>query len=169
VDRFGAAQFQQVAGELLLRMQAAVSDENSLRSAAPLAIGTTNSIAAANGLYRMTAGPGQKLDIELRMAHSRAAFKPVLSMFGSDGKLFQTCENPGDDDIEPPGVPDPTPEEFDDLCMNNISGKGGSEIEILVPAASRTPVELYVRVSDWDGRPLPADYQIVVNSPSASH
>jgi len=169
VDRFGSAQFQQVAGELLLQMQDAVSDENSLRSAALLAIGTTNSAAAANGLYRMTAGTGQKLDIELRMAHRRAAFKPVLSVFGRDGVLFQTCENPGDDDIEPPGVRDPTPEEFDDLCMNNLSAKGSSGIEILVPAASRTPVELYVRVSDWDGRPLPADYQIVVNSPVASH
>jgi arylsulfatase A-like enzyme len=169
VDRFGSAQFQQVAGELLMQMQAAVSDENSLRSAAPLAIGTTKSVAAANGLYRMTGGPGETLDIELRMAHPRAAFKPVLSVFGSDGSLFQTCENPGDDDIEAPGVPDPTPGEFDDLCMNNISRKGSSEIEILVPAASRTPVELYVRVSDWDGRTLPAEYQIVVNSAAASH
>jgi hypothetical protein len=117
----------------------------------------------------MTAGPGQKLDIDLRMAHSRASFKPVLSVFGSDGKLFQTCENPGDDDIEPPGVPDSTPEEFDDLCMSSIVTKGNPALEILVPAASRTPVELYVRVSDWDGRPLPAGYQIVVNSPASSH
>jgi hypothetical protein len=39
----------------------------------------------------------------------------------------------------------------------------------LVPGDARTPVELYVRVSDWDGRTIPHRFQIAVSGATASN
>ena len=47
--------------------------------------------------------------------------------------------------------------------MNTTSTNAGSSLEILVPGAPETPVELNIRASDWDGRTLPSDCEILAN------
>jgi hypothetical protein len=54
----------------------------------------------------------------------------------------------------PPGISDPTPDAFDDVCINDDIDPGGtrdSQLELLVPGNAGSPLEVYVRVSDWDG------------------
>jgi hypothetical protein len=160
-DLFRSPHSQHIAGELLLELQTMISGEMPLQTAVLLGDGVNRSSAA--GFYQILGAPGHDVSVQLEIADRLRQFKPVLSLFGGDGNLMRTCRNPGDDHTPPPGTPDPTPQEFDDLCVNNIVTKGGPALEILVPAASRTPVELYVRVSDWDGRRLSADYDIVVS------
>jgi arylsulfatase A-like enzyme len=167
-DVFRSPESQHIAGELLLELQTMTAGKAPLQLAVPLGNGINRFSTIANGLYKVPGTPGQEVSVQLQITDPQRQFKPVLSLFGGDGNLMRTCRNPSDDHTPPPGTPDPTPEEFDDLCMNNIVTKGGPALEILVPAASRTPVELYVRVSDWDGRPLPAEYQIVVNGVATS-
>jgi arylsulfatase A-like enzyme len=163
-DLFRSPQSQHIAGELLLELQTMISGEMPLQTAVLLGDGVNRSSAA--GFYQILGAPGHDVSVQLEIADRLRQFKPVLSLFGGDGNLMRTCRNPGDDHTPSPGTPDPTPQEFDDLCMNNIVTKGGPALEILVPAASRTPVELYVRVSDWDGRRLPADYIVVSGAAS---
>jgi len=44
-----------------------------------------------------------------------------------------------------------------------------SQLEILVPGSGHSPVELYIRVSDWNGRAGPGlKYQIAVSGPGVS-
>ncbi len=156
-DLFWSNQHQETAGDLLLQMQSTIAGHDTTEAAAPIGNGLAN--AAGRGFYRVAAAPGSIVNVELRRGMS-SNIKAVWSIFGMDGKLLKTCRNPGDDGLAKPGVSDLTPEAFDDLCF---SATGGSKMEILVPGASRTPVELYVRVSDWDSNQLPSNYEIAVS------
>jgi hypothetical protein len=63
---------------------------------------------------------------------------------------------------------DPTAEDFDDVCVNDDIVPGvdtNSKLEILVPGRAGLPVDLYVRVSDWNGSTTPSvNYQVAVSS-----
>lgn len=117
--------------------------------------------------YSVKSEAGSRLTFEVQTLEAAGSrLDPVVAITDANGDPFQTCRNPGDDDIQSPGVADPTPDAFDDICMNDDINPGvetNSRLEILVPGSSGSPVELTVRVSDWNGR---ADagmrYQIAV-------
>lgn len=119
-----------------------------------------------NDYYRVRAAIGSKVTIEVESTSSKQ-LDPVIGIEDASGKLYQSCRNPGDDHIPPPGIPDPTPDAFDDLCVNddNIPGLNtNSKLEILVPGQPGPAVDLYVRVTDWNGyTPASANYQIAVS------
>jgi hypothetical protein len=52
-------------------------------------------------------------------------------------------------------MPDPTPEVFDDVCLDDdihLGANQDAQLELLVPGEAGSRVQMYVRVSDWDGR-----------------
>ena len=108
-----------------------------------------------NHFYHLTALAGDRVTVEIRHnLHPPTGLDPVLTIEGGDGELLQSCRNPGDDHIPPPGISDPTPDAFDDGCISDDIGpvNRDSRLELLVPGAAGSSVEVYVRVSDWDGR-----------------
>jgi arylsulfatase A-like enzyme len=160
-DRFRAPQSQQEGGELAMMVQSTVAGTPS-GPAGELAIGTFPVPRGRLAEYTMHAAPGHYFSFEVKSANVRAPFQPVLSISGRDGAPIHTCRNPSDDHIPPPGSPDPTPDAFDDVCMNSMSQNGGSRLDIFVPGQLTTPVELFIRISDWAGRPIPDGCEIAV-------
>jgi len=161
-DLFWSPQSANTAGDLFMKMQNTLTGNVSLESATPIGNGAT--VLAGKALYRMVSVGGSVVSIELRQnsdSHS-AQPHPLIRISSREGKLFQTCRNYSDDNIPKPGVSDPTPQAFNDLCVNTPVASGGSKLDILVPGVARTPVKLYLRVSDWDGRGIPPGLQISV-------
>lgn len=107
-----------------------------------------------NDYYRVLAAPGSKVTIEIRAKRLQPAshLDPVLAIQDEHGEPLRSCRNPGDDHLPWPAISDPTPDAFDDLCLNDdIAPKStDSRLEFLAPAASTSPVELYVHVLDWN-------------------
>jgi len=157
-DLFRAPQFQPEAAKMLLDLQSMIGGLVPATSAVQLSNGT-HALLPGHTLYRVSALPDARVSIELPSPRHKP--KSVLSVTGSDGVLLRSCKNPSDDAIPSPGVKDSTPEEFDDICANSLSANSGSRLEILVPGKGRSPVELYVSVTDWDGHP-PTEAQISV-------
>ncbi len=159
------------AAERAKRMNAAVllhdGTFHSLREARGLAASKH-----VNDYYRFTAEPGDQVTIEVRAEGRNASTRldSVLTIAGAKGDPLQTCRNPGDDHRPPPGLSDATPSAFDDVCVNDDINPGfdtDSRLEILVPGHRGLPVELYVRVSDWNGRTGPdMNYQIAIRGVS---
>jgi len=169
-DLFWSANSQSIAGDLLIKMQTTIAGQLSAQSATP----TGNGLAAVNSqaMYRIVSIADSVVKIELRRADDLPTvthLHPLITIANRDGKLFQTCRNYSDDNIPRPGVSDPTPLAFDDVCINTPVASSGSKLDILVPGGARTPVELYVRVSDWDGRTIPNGFQITVSGAAASN
>ncbi|HVO80645.1 MAG TPA: sulfatase [Terriglobales bacterium] len=166
------------AGALMVSMQDVLSGTDSaarlslIRTAMPLS-DTTATEPARDGAVRpgsryrrltVTGGDQVTINIRARRLEPPTRLDPVLAIEDEDGQLFQNCRNPGDDHIPPPGVPDSTPDAFDDLCLCDDADPGvnqDSRLEMLVPGASGSKVELYIRVSDWNGGGVGA-YQINV-------
>jgi len=122
-----------------------------------------------NEFYRIDASPGSKVTIQVRAQRLKTGSRldPVLAIQDSQLELLQTCRNPGDDYLHLPGLADKTPDAFDDLCLNDDIQPGSqtdSQLELLIPASSASPVKLYVHVIEWNllipGR---KHYQIVVD------
>lgn len=117
-----------------------------------------------NDYYRLEADAGSSVRVEVT-TQELTSFEPVIEIEGASGELLQTCRNPGDDHIQRPGIPDPTPDAFDDVCMNQVnpSRNRDSMLDLLVPGEAGALVQLYVRVSDWDGRARTgSNYRIVM-------
>jgi arylsulfatase A-like enzyme len=120
--------------------------------------------------YRLQAEPGSTvvIDVQSSALTPASSFDPVLAITNAGGDPLQTCRNPGDDHTQPPGVPDSTPEAFDDICVNDDidpSVNADSRLEIAVPGSGGSLVELHVRVFDWNGRVgTGAQYRIAVRS-----
>jgi hypothetical protein len=91
---------------------------------------------------------------------------PVIAILDLNGEPYQSCRNPGDDHTQAPGIADPTPDSFDDICVNDDINPGvntDARLEILVPAGREAQVELNIRVSDWNGQAggqLPYEMQV---------
>jgi arylsulfatase A-like enzyme len=127
----------------------------------------SSSVASrVNDSYRISANAGTKLNIEVRpeILQDVRGLDPVITIANAVGVPYQTCRNPGDDNLPAPGVSDPTPNMFDDICVNNgipSNTTQSSDLEILVPGKAGSATELIVRVGDWDGRKLKdIDYRI---------
>ncbi len=168
-DLFWSAQSQSTAGDLLIKMQSTTAGQASAQSATSMGNGVADINSQAP--YRIVSIAGSVVKIELRGTHDSRVEQSqlVVSVTSGEGKLFQTCRNYSDDNIPKPGVSDSTPQAFDDLCINTPVTSRGPKLDILVPGAARTPVELYLSVSDWDGRANPGGFQIAVSGAAASN
>jgi arylsulfatase A-like enzyme len=104
-------------------------------------------------LLRANAGSVIGLEVQALRSESERELDSVLTLVNARGEILQTCRNPGDDHIPPPGISDATPEAFDDTCMNDDAKPGvdsASRLELQVPGSGGEPVEIYLRVSDWN-------------------
>jgi arylsulfatase A-like enzyme len=169
-DGFRSADSQGVAGDLALGLQQAIA--GAAGNAQQIGIGTTN--VDSDKTYRIDAPAGSVVQIQVvhdateklltaegakdsQRAQS-TAFLPVITVSGRDGEVLQSCRNYGDEHIPKPGIADPTPQAFDDLCVNTTVAAGDSRLDISVPGKRGTPVELYLRITDWDGRAVPGGF-----------
>jgi len=121
-----------------------------------------------NDYFRIQENGGDRISIQVRAREPKSAiFDPIVSIEDGRGNLLESCRNPGDDGIPPPGVPDPTPGAFDDLCVNHYvdhTTKTTSSLEILIPGSTSSTTELLIRVTDWNAGLGPGrDYQISVD------
>ena len=123
---------------------------------------------AIDDYYRMEAQAGSTLAVEVRAQQPTLLTRldPVIAIVDENGQPYQSCRNPGDDHTPEPGIADPTPDAFDDICVNDDINPGvntDSRLEILVPEGGKSLVELNIRVSDWNGQAavrLPYQMQI---------
>jgi hypothetical protein len=111
---------------------------------------------AVDDYYRVEAKAGSKLEVEISAERLTPANRldPVVAILDENGQPYQTCRNPGDDHTPAPGIADPTPDAFDDICVNDDIDPGvnsNARLEILVPGSPASQVELNIRVSDWNG------------------
>jgi arylsulfatase A-like enzyme len=126
------------------------------------------SARAVDDYYRVEAKAGSRLAIEVHADRMVPANRldPVIAIVDKNGEPYQNCRNPGDDRTQAPGVADPTPDSFDDICVNDDISPGvntDARLEILVPAGREAQVELNIRVSDWNGQvggELPYEMQV---------
>lgn len=118
--------------------------------------------------YRIQTTAGSELEVGV----TSPMLDPMISVQEQDGAILQTCRNPGDDDLRPPGSPDPTPAAFDDICIDDdikpdMDKNAG--LEISVPGESNAAVDLYLRIADFEGRRLPdSSFQLSVRSETKS-
>jgi large repetitive protein len=80
---------------------------------------------------------------------------PILEIVNAAGQRLTTCRNQGSDDGLT-GAPDPTPNAFDDACLNDdiILGQNlNSFLELRVPAGA--PQTFYIHVADFTGNARP--------------
>jgi arylsulfatase A-like enzyme len=183
-DLFHSPESQDKAGDLLLRLQNAISGSAAL----------TQAVRVGDGAHTFESGKSYRTDalagsvLQMRLSNSSSNQKPltaesaegpqsslrsalskfVITIVDKKAKVFQSCRNYDDDNIPKPGIADPTPREFDDLCVDPIASNG-SRLEILVPGARGTPVELYLRVSDWDGKAVPGGFRLILTRAGASN
>ncbi len=125
--------------------------------------------ATIDDYYQMEAKAGSRLAIKVHAEAMVPANRldPVIAIVDQNGEPYQTCRNPGDDHTQAPGIADPTPNSFDDICVNDDINPGvntDARLEILVPAGREAQVELKIRVSDWNGQAggqLPYEMQVL--------
>jgi arylsulfatase A-like enzyme len=122
-----------------------------------------------NDYYQFQSDAGSVVTVEVSTQKLAPAdtIDPVIDIEENRDEPLVSCRNPGDDHIPPPGVADPTPDAFDDVCVNDDINPGvdrNSRLDLLVPGKSGSRVQLYVRVSDWEGRGgANMSYHIVVS------
>ncbi|MBV9608299.1 MAG: putative Ig domain-containing protein [Acidobacteria bacterium] len=84
---------------------------------------------------------------------------PVIEILNSVGQRFATCRDLADDNpVGIPITPDPTPNAFDDACINDDKILGQTTdayLEFQVPGAPDVITIFYVRVFDWHGNSRP--------------
>jgi hypothetical protein len=130
---------------------------------------TADAAKPVNDYYRLQANGGSVVTVavQTKQKDSSGHLDPVLTIISATGEILRTCRVPGDDHTDAPGVADSTPNAFDDICVSDDVNPGvdtDAKLEFLTPKGSR-PAELYVRVSDWNGRFGPAmDYRIEVQA-----
>jgi arylsulfatase A-like enzyme len=175
------AEGQEVARELSTRLEGLLARSSSANQ-------IVTSIALHDGRFtqqqtKLRRGPSREIDDYYQMearAGSRLAIKvhaeamvpanrldPVIAIVDRNGEPYRTCRNPGDDRTQAPGIADPTPESYDDICVNDDINPGvntDARLEILVPAGRAAQVELKIHVSDWNGQAggqLPYEMQVL--------
>jgi len=111
--------------------------------------------------YQMSAAGGAVLVIETASPNgTQSPADPVIEILDSTGHRFTTCRDLADDN-PPPGVPitaDPTPDAFDDPCINDDKELGAGPdayLEFQVPGPPDSTRIFYVMVFDWTGNGRP--------------
>jgi len=126
--------------------------------------------ARVNDYYLLHASPGAAVTLEVHDLKSEGAgaLDSVLAVEDAQGRILLTCRNTEDDHLPLPGTSDATPEAFDDACVNDDIRPGvqsASRLQVRVPGRGEAPADLYIRVSDWNGRFAAAgtSYQITAD------
>jgi len=121
--------------------------------------------------WRISTAGGNRITVDVQAVDPGSALDPVITLEDAHGDLLASCRDLSDDHIPSPGVADPTPEAFDDVCINDDANVGNSSarLELEVPGKGNSPVEFFVRVSDWNGSlGVARQYQISVHKGSNS-
>lgn len=119
--------------------------------------------ATANGVaqpdqdyFKVTANGGATVKVAVGRFDPRGPLDPAIEILAADGSRPNVCRNEGTTDGLTPGTVDPTPNAFDDPCVNDDVDPGvnlDSSLEMLVPGAG--PQTLYVHVFDVNGNARP--------------
>jgi arylsulfatase A-like enzyme len=170
---------EQVSSRLMEDMQNILAGPSQKAAPSPVQLNDTAQAEAsvvqvrdlsrpANEFYRFEAEPGTLVDVVVTPEKQASAvpMDSVVTVTDLEGRPLETCRDPEDDHATAPGTPDPTPDAFDDVCINDDISPGvqtDSQLQILVPGSGHSPVELLIRVSDWNGRTGPGlKYRIAV-------
>jgi len=115
--------------------------------------------------YRLTATAAAVVTIEVNACNIVgpdnfcSLMDPVVEIVDENGARFATCRDPADDNAPPPILLDPTPQAFDDVCLNDdafpASSVRSSKLEFQVPGTAAATVTFYVHVLDWRGLARP--------------
>ncbi|MFQ5663937.1 MAG: Ig domain-containing protein [Terriglobia bacterium] len=108
--------------------------------------------------YRLSASVGAIVTVEVtaQRLSPPSRLDAVIEIVDESGVRFTSCRNPGSDDGVT-GAPDPTPNAFDDPCLNDDIELGvilDSKLEFRVPGSSGT-VTFFLRVLDFRGDARP--------------
>lgn len=162
VNLIGRPEASAVVGDLMTRMQGALGHTPERRSMQAgvlhngvLKRASSGAAPSISEYYRLESAAGSTVMVEVRGAKFSSQFDPAVAITDDTGQLLHSCRNPGDDRLQPPGASDRTPGDFDDLCFNDDAAPGenrDSRLEVMVSGAPGSSVQLYLRVSDWDGR-----------------
>jgi len=119
--------------------------------------------ATANGVaqpdqdyFKVSANGGSTVQVIVARVDTLGPLDPALEILAADGSRPNTCRNQGTTDGLIPGTVDPTPNAFDDPCVNDDIDPGvnqDSSLEILVPGVG--PQVLYIHVFDVNGNARP--------------
>jgi arylsulfatase A-like enzyme len=170
---------ERVSSQLMGEMENILAGRGEKQLAVPLRLNMASgpeasmvqmeaSTAPGDDYYRFKAEPGTVLTVDVSPQRGAKAIPmdSVVTVTDGDGRPLETCRDPEDDHAAIPGSADPTPDNFDDVCINDDISPGvqtDSQLEILVPGEGHSPVELFIRVSEWNGRTGPGlKYQIAV-------
>ncbi len=118
---------------------------------------------ADQDVFSFRAVPTDVVQFDILEPFTGSPSDPVIEIVDSNGQRLSTCSDLSDDNPPPPIIPDPTPSQFDDACVNDDFQLGFIQSSSL---AFRAPVAdtYFLRVLDFrgDGRPdLP--YSILAN------
>jgi hypothetical protein len=109
--------------------------------------------------YQLTAKSGAVVTVETR-AKRISQFNPLnsaIEIVDQNGVRFTSCRDEGDlSGVD--GEPDPTPNAFDDLCVNDDVEVGlteDSKVKFKVPNDRGDKVTFYIHVLDWSGGARP--------------
>jgi hypothetical protein len=160
---------QQVARSLSTRLEDLLARADSEKPASTLialhdgkfnaqetSVRGSGSAGSVDDYYRVEAEAGSVMTVEVDgpPLSSPRLLDPVIAIVDAKGEPYQSCRNPGDDHTQSPGIADSTPDAFDDICVNDDISPGvntDARLDILVPGADKSNVELNIRVSDWNG------------------
>jgi hypothetical protein len=112
------------------------------------------------------------IEVRSQSLRNGSRLDPVLAIQDSHMQPLRSCRNPGDDHLRSPAISDKTPDEFDDLCINDDIQPGAqtdSRLELSVPQSSTPETEVFVHVLEWNvltrGR---KNYEIVVKGAAST-
>jgi hypothetical protein len=160
---------QQTSGFITFKVVAAPRGRNdSIATATPVnsetILASLSPYVNAQGIeapdtdyYKATANGGAIVTVDVTQ-QGGSAIDPVLEIVNAAGQRLTTCKNPGTDDgiHTNPIVIDPTPNAFDDVCLNDDIDLGvnvNSSLSLQIPPGS--PVTFYIHVLDWTGNARP--------------
>jgi hypothetical protein len=106
--------------------------------------------------YRAIANGGANVSVSVsNLLQFPSPLDPVIEILDSTGNRFTACKNEGTNDGVT-GAPDPTPNAFDDVCLNddrNLGFDRNAFLEFAVPGSG--PQTFYIRVTDFRGDARP--------------
>jgi hypothetical protein len=112
--------------------------------------------APDSDFYSVSAAAGDKVRASV---YSNNGVDPVVEILDANGQRYKTCRDVGDD---APSltfiVKDPTPDAFDDDCLNDDidpTVNRNAMLEFMVPGAAGTNVTYFVHVFDASGNARP--------------
>jgi arylsulfatase A-like enzyme len=163
-----AGKFELLLQQTLGGVRAEMLDANNTIPIKPNArVAETSAHGARYQLYQMSIDPGNVEELQLISQPGASSTRPdpVIAVFGQDGHPLKTCRDPEDDKPTSDLARDPTPDAYDDLCVNDDVAPGvnqNAELLVRLPAQAAGPQKIYVQVADWNGSVLsPSQFELI--------